>query len=108
MFVQKVTGFAAAAAVAAFMSAGPTQASMYPATHYGAPNVHHVDCAVGFHIGPLGTCVVGVDDRPPPREPPPDRIIEHRSVDEGGCETKSVHRTDAVGNSETRTKTNCD
>ncbi len=108
MFVQKVAGCAAAAAIAAFMTVGPTQASMYPAVHYGAANVHHVDCAVGFHIGPLGTCVVGVDDRPPPRDLPPDRIIEHRSVDVDGCETKSVHRTDPAGNSETRTKTNCD
>jgi hypothetical protein len=107
MFVQKVAGCAAAAAIAAFMTVGPTQASMYPSVHSSAPNVQHVDCAVGFHIGPLGTCVVGVDDRPPPREPPPDRVIEHRSVDEG-CETRSVNRTDAVGNSETHTKTNCD
>jgi hypothetical protein len=102
MTIQKLTGCAAAAAIAAFMTIGPAQASMYPAVHYGNSNVHHVDCAVGFHIGPLGTCVLG-DDRPPP---PPDRVIERRSVDEG-CQTKSVKREDAEGNSETRTRTDC-
>ncbi|HLH48793.1 MAG TPA: hypothetical protein VKV96_05590 [Roseiarcus sp.] len=80
---------------------------MYPAVNHPASNLHHIDCAVGFHIGPLGTCVIGDDSGPPP-PPPPDRvIIEHRSADEG-CETKSVKREDAAGNSETRTKTNCD
>jgi len=102
MFVQKISAYAAAAAVAAFMSAGPTQAAMSPVVPHGAPSVQHVDCAVGFHLGPLGTCVVGVDNRPPP-----DVVIEHRSADEG-CQTKSVKRTDSEGNSETKTKTNCD
>jgi hypothetical protein len=111
MFVQKITSCAATAAIAAFMSVGPTQAAMAPIMKYGSPNIHHVDCAVGFHIGPLGTCVVGVDNGPPP---PPDRpvdasppvVIEHRAADEG-CQTKSVNRTDSAGNSETKTKTNC-
>jgi len=100
---------AAASALAAFISVGPTQAAMSPA-HYGQDanptDLHHADCAVGFHIGPAGACVIGTDNPPPP---PPDRrvIIEHRSVDEG-CQTKSVKREDAAGNSETRTKTNCD
>jgi poly(3-hydroxybutyrate) depolymerase len=101
MFVQKTITFAAAAAIASFMSIGASQAAMSPLVLRGAPDTHHVDCAVGFHIGPLGTCVIGVDE---PRDAPP--VVEHRSVDEG-CETKSVNRTDADGNSETRTKTNC-
>jgi hypothetical protein len=105
MFVQKITSCAAAAAIAAFMSVGGVQAAMSPAVHYGTPNVHHVDCAVGFHLGPLGTCVIGTDDGPPPPDAPP-RVIEHRSVDEG-CQTKSINRTDSDGNSETKTKTNC-
>jgi hypothetical protein len=108
MFVKRITGCAAAATIAAFLPIGSAQAAMSPVIHFGTPNVHHVDCAVGFHIGPVGTCVVGTDDRSPPRDTPPDRVIEHRSVDEGGCQTKSVNRTDAEGNSETRTKTNCD
>ena len=111
MSVYKITGCAAAAAIAALMSVGPAQASMYPAAHYGAPNVHAVDCAVGFHLGPLGTCVIGVDNPPPPPAVvvnPPPAVVEHRSADEGGCETKSVKRTDTMGNSETHTKTNCD
>jgi hypothetical protein len=53
----------------------------------------------------LGTCVIGTDE---PRDAPPPPVVEHRSVDEGGCETRSVNRTDSEGNSETRTKTNCE
>jgi hypothetical protein len=101
MFVQKITGCAAAVAVASIVSMCPSQAAMSPLVHYGTPNLHHVDCAVGFHIGPLGTCIVGVENGPPP-----DRVIERRSADEG-CESKSVKRTDSDGNSETKTKTNC-
>jgi hypothetical protein len=96
----KITSCAAAAVMAAFISASPAQAAMAPITHYGAPGVQHVDCDVGFRLGPLGTCVIGTEERH-------DRVIEeHRAADEG-CETKSVNRTDAAGNSETRTKTNC-
>jgi hypothetical protein len=106
MSVQKLTGCATAAAILGFITVGPAQASMYPAVNSGTPNVHHIDCAVGFHLGPLGTCVIGTDNGPPP--PPRDHvIIEHRSADEG-CQTKSVKREDAAGNSETRTRTNCD
>lgn len=106
MFFQKATGCAAAAAIGAFMAIGSSQAAMSPTTYHGTPNVHHVDCAVGFHIGPVGTCVVGVDNPPPP--PPDDRpvVVEHRDVDEG-CQTKSVNRTDSQGNSETKTMSNC-
>jgi hypothetical protein len=104
MFVQKITACAAAATIAAFMSVGGAQAAMSPVVHYGTANVQHVDCAVGFHLGPLGTCVIGADDRPPPDAAPP--VVEHRSVDEG-CQTKSINRTDSEGNSETKTKTNC-
>jgi hypothetical protein len=115
MFVQKITGCAAAAAIAALMSIGSAHAAMSPVVPFAAPqapDIHHVDCAVGFHVGPVGTCVVGVDNPPPPPPPavvvdPAPVVIEHRSADEGGCETKSVNRTDAVGNSETRTRTNC-
>jgi hypothetical protein len=106
MFVQKAMGGAAAAAIAAFLSIGCSQAAMAPAIQHAAPSVHYVDCTVGLHIGPLGTCVVGVDNAPPP--PPDDRrvMVEHHDVD-GGCQTKSVNRTDSEGNSETKTKTNC-
>ena len=109
MFVQKIAGCSAAAVIASLMTLGSAQAAMYPFAAYGDQNVHHVpdvhpvDCAVGFHIGPAGGCVLGTDNPPPPA----DRVIEHRSVDEG-CQTKSVKREDADGNSETHTKTNCD
>jgi hypothetical protein len=106
MFIQNATGCAAAAAIAAFISTGSPQAAMSPISHYGTQNVHHVDCAVGFRIGPLGTCVVGVDNPPPP--PPGDRpvVVERRGVDDG-CQTESRNRTDSEGNSETQTRTNC-
>lgn len=105
MFVQKVMGCAAAAAIGAFLSIGCSQAAMYPSFHVGGSNVHRVDCAVGFHLGPVGTCVVGVDNPPPPRSDDRPVVVEHH-VDEG-CQTKSINRTDSEGNSETKTKTNC-
>jgi len=95
----KITSFAAAAAMAAFLCA-PAHAAMVPTMQYGTPGVQHVDCAVGLHLGPLGSCIIGNDEHH-------DRVIEeHRAADEG-CETKSVNRTDSGGNSETHTKTNC-
>ena len=39
--------------------------------------------AVGFHLGPVGTCFIGTDDPAPPA------VIERRD-DNVGCETKSV------------------
>jgi len=89
---------------ALFASLATTQAAMRPTIHYAADNVQRVDCAVGAHIGPLGTCIFGApdrDDRP---------VIEHRSVDapREGCRTKTVRRTDEMGNSETRSRTDCD
>ncbi len=73
---------------------------MMPSSQQGTPAVQHVDCDVGFHLGPLGSCIIGTEERH-------DRVIdEHRAADEG-CETKSVKRTDSDGNTETRTKTNC-
>src|SRR5271170_3808790 len=106
MFVQKATGCAAAAAIATCMSIGSPQVAMSPITHYETPNVHQVDCAVGLHIGPLGTCILGVDNSPPPPPEDPPVVVERRGVDDG-CQTKSVSRTDSEGNSETKTMTNC-
>ena len=48
---------------------------------------------------PVGTCVIGTDDPAPPA------VIERRD-DNVGCETKSVTKQDASGNSVTKTKTN--
>jgi len=96
----KITSCAAAVAMAAFFSAGSAQAAMAPTAHYGAPDVQHIDCAIGFHVGPVGSCIIGNEEHH-------ERVIEeHRATDEG-CETKSVNRTDSDGNSETHTKTNC-
>jgi hypothetical protein len=102
MPVRKLVGCSAAAVVAIgvlFASIAPTQATMYRITQYSTPYIQHVDCAVGFHLGPLGTCVIGADDPGP-------AVIE-RHDDNVGCETKSVTKQDAAGNSVTKTKTNC-
>ena len=103
MFVSKFTSCAAAATLAALLSVGPTKAAMYPALQYGSPTIQHVDCAVGMHVGPLGTCILGGEDR---AEHPDRVIIERRAVDEG-CQSKTVHKEDGMGDSETKTKTNC-
>lgn len=96
----KLTGCAAAAAISAFLSIGPSQAAMSPITNYGdQPPVHHVDCAVGMHIGPAGGCILGTEEHH-------DTVIEHRSADD--CHTKTVHKENGMGDSETKTKTNCD
>jgi hypothetical protein len=110
MTLRQLMGGSAAAIVGAGLivaSFASTQAAMLPASHYAAPMVHHVDCAVGAHIGPLGGCIIG-DDGPPPAPV----VIERRAVDapppdNSGCATKSVTRTDAAGNSETKTVSNC-
>jgi hypothetical protein len=104
MTLQQFVGYSAAA----FLGAGtmlssviPTQAGMFPLARYPAPYVQHVDCALGAHIGPLGGCILGTDDPRPV-------VVEHPdNAPNPGCETKSVTRTDASGNSETKTKTNC-
>jgi hypothetical protein len=55
-----------------------------------------------MHIGPLGGCILGTDDDHR------DKMIERRSADDpDGCTTKTIQRTDGMGNSETRSKTNC-
>jgi hypothetical protein len=111
MSILKIVGFGASAALASLISVGSTQAAMAPAVNAGKPNVHDVGCAIGFHVGPAGACILGGDNDPPPPPPravvvePPPVVVEHN---DGGCETKSVNRTDAEGNSETKTKTNCD
>jgi len=111
MSILKIAGCGAAATLASLISIGSTQAAMAPAVNAGNLTIQHVDCAVGFHLGPAGACILGTDnDRPPPPphavvvDPPP-VVVERR---DGGCETKSVNRTDAEGNSETKTKSNCD
>jgi hypothetical protein len=102
MPVHKLLGCSAAAVVAVgatFVSIAPTQATMYPITNYTTPYIQHIDCAAGFHVGPIGTCILGTDDPHP-------AVVEHRD-DNVGCETKSVTKQDSMGNSETKTKTNC-
>jgi hypothetical protein len=94
-----VCSAAAVAVGAVFASIAPTQANMYRITQYSTPYIQHVDCAVGFHLGPLGTCVIGADD--------PGPAVVERHDDNVGCETKSVTKQDAAGNSVTKTKTNC-
>ena len=99
MSLRKFVGCSAAAVAGAmFASIVPTQATMYPAAHFATPNVQHVDCAAGLHIGPVGGCILGNDE-------PRHEGVEHR--DDGGCETKTIKKEDSMGNSETKTKTNC-
>ena len=94
-----IAASAAAMTLAALLGA-PAQAGMTPATRFEAPLVQPVDCAVGFHLGPAGACIIGTPE-------PEHRVIEERRATDEGCETRSVHRTDDMGNSETRTRTNC-
>ena len=100
MSMHWITCSAAAVTIAAFMSGAPANAAMAPALHPSDPALQRVDCAVGFHIGPAGGCVLGTEE---PRE----RVIERRATDED-CATKTVRRTDDAGNSVTHTRTNCD
>jgi hypothetical protein len=109
MSLHQLIGYSAATLVGAgamLPSVAAAQATMLPVSHYATPDVQYVDCAVGAHIGPLGACILGHDDKPPV-------VVERRAVDApdpqgaDGCATKSVTRTDGVGNGETKTKTNC-
>jgi hypothetical protein len=105
---RQLTGVSLAALLGAgtlFVAVTGAQAGMSPAPVRTNSSVQVVDCAVGAHIGPLGGCILGTDDRPV--------VVEHRSADapdvrnDPGCTTKSIQRTDDAGNTETKTKTNC-
>ena len=99
MSIHKYVGCSGAVAAGAMLAwAAPSGASMYPVARDATPYILHVDCAAGFHLGPVGTCIIGTDDPPV--------VVEHRDPDVG-CETKTVKRTDAAGNTETKTKSNC-
>lgn len=100
MNMNWIIGSAAAVTVAAFMSAAPASAAMAPAMFHTHPAIQHVDCAVGFHIGPAGACIIGVEEEH-------DRVIERRATDDD-CATKTVKRTNGEGDSVTRTTKNCD
>jgi len=93
---------------------------MAPAVNAGGSNLHYVDCAVGFHIGPAGACIIGVDKGPPPPPPgvvvapppPPAVVVAPPRVvvapNDGGCVTKTVKRTNGEGDTATKTTTNRD
>jgi hypothetical protein len=136
MFLRQLMGCSAAAAVGAgtlLVSAAATQATMLQAPRDVTPYVQQVDCAIGARVGPLGGCILGNDDNPPPvvierrvddapppvvierrvDDTPPPVVIERRAADApdsrdaDGCATKSMTRTDGNGTSETKTKTKC-
>jgi hypothetical protein len=122
MSVRQLMGCSIAAAVGAGVLLGSVaaQAAMLSAPRYATSYVQHVDCAVGAHVGPLGGCILGHDDNPPPvvierrvDDNPAPVVIERRAADApdlrgpDGCASKSITRTDGSGNSETKTKTNC-
>jgi hypothetical protein len=105
---QLIGCFAAAllGAGAMLASVSASQATMLPAPRFATPNVQRVDCAIGAHIGPLGACIIGHDDNPPVVVGPP--VVEAPAPQAAeGCATKSVTRTNANGDSETHTSTNC-
>ena len=101
MNIHWLTSSAAAVTVATFMSAAPAQAAMTPKAPTGASILQQVDCAVGFHIGPAGACVLGAE------EEHHDVVIEKRRADED-CSTKTVKKTNGEGDSVTKTTSNCD
>jgi hypothetical protein len=90
---------------ALFASIATTQAAMLPTTTYVTNNVHRVGCAVGAHIGPLGTCIFGTPDHPDDRPV----VIERPEGDapREGCTNKTVTETDEMGNTVTRSRTYC-
>ena len=102
MNMRGIIGVSTAASLAALLSGGAAQAAMSPDIHHQAAGVQRVDCAVGFHIGPAGACILGDEEH---RDH--DKVIERRATNEG-CETKTVRRSDDMGDSETHTKTDCD
>ena len=101
MNLHWITSSAAAVTVATLMSVVPAQAAMTPRIHTSAAILQHVDCAVGFHVGPAGACILGAE------EEHHDVVIEKRAVDEG-CSTKTVKKTNGEGDSVTKSTTNCD
>jgi hypothetical protein len=134
MTLRQLMGCSVAALVGAGAILAPlasAQASMLSAPHYATPYVQHIDCAVGAHVGPLGGCILGdnpppvvierrVDDNPPPvvierrvDDNTAPVVIERRAADApvapdaDGCASKSITKTDGMGNTETKTKTNC-
>lgn len=116
MFIHKLLGGSTAAIIAAgalMASAASTQAAMLPSPIAAPSYIQHVDCAVGAHIGPLGACILGTDNPPTVVTTPAPVIVEQRAADvpvtpnPDGCSTKSVNKTDGMGNSVTKTQTNC-
>jgi hypothetical protein len=101
MNMHWITSSVAAVTIATFMSAAPAHAAMTPRMHTGTSILQHVDCAVGFHIGPAGACILGAE------EEHHDVVIEKRGADEG-CSTKTVKKTNGEGDSVTKTTSNCD
>jgi len=100
----------------ALIGGGSMLASAAPLTSVTAAQransyIHRVDCAIGAHIGPLGGCILGTDDPPPAAVvvAPDPNVTTQKTVtqDANGCTTKSVTQTDSVGNTETKTKSNC-
>jgi len=114
---QLLSGSAASIIGVGFIlaSAASAQATMLPARTAETTSIVHVDCAIGAHVGPVGGCILGTDNPPP--QPV---IVERRAADvpvveatppadapASGCASKSVTRTDSMGNSETKSATNC-
>jgi hypothetical protein len=100
MLVRTIMGSAATAAFVALLSLTPAQAAMSPSVQFDRPSVQRVDCAVGFHIGPAGGCIIGTEEHH-------DTVIEKRGASDD-CATKTVKRTNGEGDSVTKSTTNCD
>jgi hypothetical protein len=96
---------AMAGAGALFASVATTEAAMLPRTNFTTNYIQRADCAVGAHIGPLGTCILGAPD--PDQRP----VIERRAVEappREGCTTKTVRKENGMGDSVTKSRTDCD
>ncbi len=106
---RKFSVAAVVGAGAALAWIAAAQAMTPPPPRHSAFDVQPVDCALGAHIGPLGGCILGNDDD---RRPV---VIERHDADAAprdpatpdGCTSRSVTTTDGMGNSQTKTQTNC-
>jgi hypothetical protein len=101
----------------ALASVVPAGAGTFAAPLNSNLPIQSVACAVGAHIGPLGACVIGAEDPPPvvierravDAPPPPVDGTTTRSVtqDANGCTTKTIEHNDGMGNSASKSQSNC-
>ena len=110
--LRATSGLVVAIAALGFGSTFASAVTMTPAQPQAPSYVQAVDCAVGAHIGPAGVCLLG-NDQPPPVVVQPAPVVVAPDSDNAaapppnGCASSSVTATDTMGNSQTRTNTQC-